>query len=155
MNIHELSGWIGEYDIINLYQDGRVEQEHLKNRITNAGLNMIRDALIGDISDLKLKYLALGDSNLAIDDNMTQLGNELFRTPWISQISTQTGQLQSTALVLDTEAVFNIQEIGIFAGVGANDNPNTGILVSRILWNKNKTNLESIQFVRTDTIARG
>jgi hypothetical protein len=155
IEIEERGGWIGEYDIIILYKDGTVERERIKNRLTNAGLNLPRDGFLGTVSDMKLKYLALGDSTLAIDDTHTQLGNERFRTAWIGQQATGTGQLQSTALVLDTEAVFNIQEIGIFAGSTATDAANTGIMVSRILWSRNKTNLESIQFVRTDTIGRG
>lgn len=155
MNIHEISGWIGEFDIVTRYKDGRVEREHVKNRITNAGLNMIRDGILGTVTDIQLKYLALGDSNIAIDDTQVQLGNERFRTQFINQNSTGIGKLQSTALVLDTEAVFNIQEIGIFAAAAASSSADTGILVSRILYSRNKTNLESIQFVRTDTFNRG
>ena len=153
--IEEINGWIGEYDILIKYKNGKEEREHIKNRITNVGLNMIRDALKGDVADIELKYLALGTSDIAIDDTQTQLGAEGFRTAFVSQTTPATGQLQSTALVLDTEAVINIREIGIFAGVGATSTANSGILVSRILWSRNKTNLESIQFVRTDTIGRG
>ena len=153
--IEELSGWLGEYDIVIKYKDGSEERKHIKNRITNAGLNMIRDGLKGDISDIELKYLALGTDNTAVDDTNTQLGAEGYRTAFISQTAPQTGQLQSTALVLDTEAVINIREIGIFAGVGATGTANSGIMVSRILWSRDKTNLESIQFIRTDTIGRG
>ena len=153
--IEEISGWLGEYDILIKCKDGTIERQHIKNRITNAGLNMIRDGLKGDIYDIELKYLALGTSDIAIDDTQTQLGTEGFRTAFVSQTTPQMGQLQSTALVLDTEAVINIREIGIFAGSGATGTANSGIMVSRILWSRDKTNLESIQFVRTDTIGRG
>lgn len=151
----ERSGWIGEYEIIILHEDGRVEKESLKNRITNAGLNMIRDGLKGSIADVQLKYLAVGTSAIAVDDAQTQLGVEGFRTTFVSKVDVGTGQLRSTAILLDSEAVFHIQELGIFAGPGATGAANSGILVSRILYDRNKTNLESIQFVRTDTIMRG
>ncbi|MDW7673787.1 MAG: hypothetical protein SCK28_04535 [Bacillota bacterium] len=152
----ELEGWLGQYEILIFDRNRQViERQKLKNRILNAGLNMLRDALKGDIQDVKLKYLALGASDMPIIDSQTQLGYEQFRTAWINQTASQTGQLQSTALVLDTEAVFNIREIGIFAGATATESANTGIMISRIIWSRDKTNLESIQFIRTDTINRG
>ncbi len=151
----EAPGWLGDWQIIVKPRYGKPENFSLKNRITNAGLDMIRDAWNGDLTDIELKYLALGDSDAALDDTMTTLDNELFRTTRTSAIAPATGQLQSTILVLDSEAVFHIKEIGIFAGAAADANPDTGIMVSRSLWSKDKTALESIQFVRTDTIARG
>jgi hypothetical protein len=154
LKVNELEGWIGEYEIVIRHKDGTVFREKLKNRLMNTGLNMVRDALNGDLTDLKLKYLALGDSKIAIDDTQTQLGNERFRTPFIKYDKPATGQLKTTAIAKDTEAVFQIEEIGIFAGP-ATDVANTGILVSRILYSRNKTNLESIQFIRTDTFNRG
>ena len=155
MKYTDSGGWLGEYDNIITAKNGKTERQHIRNRLTNAGLNMMRDALNGDVSDIELKYLALGDSGTPIDNDDTTLGNERFRTGWISQVKPGTGQLQSTAMVLDNEAVFHIQEIGIFAGPDATESANTGVLVSRILWERDKTNLESIQFVRTDTIKRG
>jgi hypothetical protein len=155
LNIEEFKGWIGEYDIVIRHIDGTIFREKLKNRLMNAGLNMVRDAMNGDLTDIKIKYLALGDSNIAVDDTQTQLGNERFRTPFIKYDKPTTGQLKTTAIAKDTEAVFQIEEIGIFAGSTATSAANAGILVSRILYSRNKTNLESIQFIRTDTFNRG
>lgn len=155
MLLKSINGWLGEYVIEIKHKSGKVERQSIKNRITNAGLNMLRDALNGEISDVELKYLALGDGNTPVSNNDNQLGNERFRTGWISQVKPGTGQLQSTAIALDNEAVFHIREIGIFAGSDATESANSGILVSRILWDRKKTELESIQFVRTDTITRG
>jgi len=155
MNIKELNGWIGEWDIIIKHKDGTTEKEHVKNRITNASLNMLRDALSGDVSDCEIKYLALGGSDKAVDDNDTTLDDEQFRTAEISRTKPETGRLQHTYIVIDDEAVFHIKEIGVFAGSTATETENTGTMISRILWDRNKTNLESIQFVRTDTIDRG
>jgi hypothetical protein len=155
LKVNEIEGWIGEYEIVIRHKDGTEIREKLKNRLTNAGLNMVRDALNGDLTDIKLKYLALGDSKIAIDDTQTQLGNERFRTPFIKYDKPATGQLKTTAIAKDNEAVFQIEEIGIFAGSTATSAANTGILVSRILYSRNKTNLESIQFIRTDTFNRG
>jgi hypothetical protein len=147
--------WAGEYEIITTYKDGTQTKETIKNRIMNAGLNLLRDALNGDVTDLKIKYLAVGTSSTAISDAQTQLGAEIFRTPFISQSISGTGVLQSTAIILDDEAVDDIRELGIFAGESATTASNTGVMISRILYTRNKTNLESIQFNRTDTIGRG
>jgi len=147
-------GWLGEYEIIVTHQDGNIEKEKLNNRITNAGLNMLRDGLKGDVTDLELKYLALGTDGTAVNDADTQLGLEGFRTTFIKKESPGIGILKSTALVLDNEAVFNVKELGIFAGATATPTADTGIMISRILYDRDKTNLESIQFVRSDTIDR-
>ena len=155
MLISEHTGWIGEYDIIIRHKDGTEERQRLKNRLTNAALNMMRDGLLGTATDFEIKYLALGTSGTPLNDNDTQLGNEQFRTPFVNQITPNTGVLQSTAIVLDNEAVFHVREIGVFATSAATEDPNTGVMISRVLWSRDKTNLESIQFLRTDTIGRG
>ena len=153
MLTHDTAGWLGEYEIVITHKSGQVERQKVKNRITNAGLNLIRDALMGSVAGMELTHLALGVSNIPLDDNQTQLGNEQFRTNFTSKEIMGPGQIQSTALVLDTEAAINIREIGVFANGG--DDPNSGVLISRILWTRDKTNLESIQFTRVDTIGRG
>lgn len=155
MQANEVSGWIGEYEIIFTHKDGTVTRDKLKNRIMNVGLNMLRDGLLGTVTDMELKYLALGTDDTAVADAQTQLVAEAFRTAFVTQITAGTGVAQSTALVLDSEAIFHIKEIGVFAGAAATSSADTGIMVSRILYDRDKTNLESIQFIRTDTIARG
>jgi len=149
------SGWLGQYEIIVTHHDGKIEKEKLNNRITNAGLNMIRDSLKGDVTDLELKYIALGTDGTAINDNDTQLGAEGFRSTFVKKESPGVGMLKTTALVLDNESLLHIKELAIFAGATATSTADTGIMLSRILYDRDKTNLESIQFVRTDTIDRG
>jgi len=152
---NSLNGWLGEWEIIITHKDGTIEKEKLKNRITNVGLNMLRDALYGDVSDCEIKYIALGTDDTALNDADTQLGSEEFRTEDISKVKPSVGRVQNTYIVTDNEAVVNIREIGLFAGATAGAGADTGIMISRILWSRDKTNLESIQFVRIDTIARG
>lgn len=144
------SNWQGEFIVIS---DGK--EEVIKNRITNIGLNLLRDFLNGDVSDGEIKYLALGTGSTAISDTSTQLEYEFFRTAFISTTKPDIGILEKTAFILDIEAVGNIQELGIFAGSTASTATNSGILISRVLYSRNKTNLESIQFVRRDNISRG
>ena len=152
--LYDVNGWLGEYEITITHKNGNVEVQRVKNRLTNAGLNMLRDALAGDVADAEIKYLALGTNDDPLDDTDTQLGTEIFRTSDISKVKPSTGKVQNTYIVLDAEAVGNIREIGVFAGAAAGAGANTGIMVSRILWSRDKTALESIQFVRIDTIGR-
>ena len=154
MLTHERAGWLGEFEIVIKHRDGTIERQQLRNRLTDAALDMLRDALAGDLSDAQIKYLALGDDGTALDDTDTTLGNENFRVAFQSPVIGTTGKVEHITIVLDTEAVFHIREIGVFAGAAATSAPDSGILVSRVLWDRDKTNLESIQFVRTDTIGR-
>lgn len=148
--MHELKGWIGQYEIL-----AGDEKFLINNLITDAGLNMIRDAFNGELASTEIRYLAVGTSATTVSTAQTQLGAEIFRTPFISSSKPATGQLEKTAVILETEAVANIREIGIFAGSTATTTANSGIMVSRVLYSRNKTNLESIQIVRRDTIQRG
>ena len=140
--MEEASGWFGKYEIV-------IGEERFKinNRITNAALSVVRDAWYGDVVNLQIKYLALGTGSLAVNDEDTALGIEQFRTEFIDREKKAHNQSQTTAIVLDNEAVFYIKEVGVFTA----DN----IMISRILWDRDKTNLESVQFIRTDTINRG
>jgi hypothetical protein len=143
-------GWAGKFEIIT-----GDERFLINNLITDIGLNLLRDALNGDVTTCEIKYLALGTSSAAVSDTDTQLGGEIFRTIFVSTTKPDIGELQKTALILENEAVAQIEEIGIFAGVTATTAANSGIMISRVLYSRNKTNLESLQIIRTDTIQRG
>ncbi len=154
--VDNIFGWLGEYEI-HVFGPNGTEVHKIKNLITDGALNLIRDALDGTVTDLTLKYLALGTDNgtiLPLVNTNTQLGAEAFRKAFTKQAVQGTGVLESTCYIAPTEANISIREIGIFAGAGATGSPNTGILISRVLWTKDKTNLESINIVRTDTIGR-
>lgn len=143
-------GWLGDFEIIT--DDERFT---IKNRITNAGLNLLRDALNGEATNCEIKYIALGTSSATVSDTDTQLGSEIFRAQFITTTKPDIGQLEKTVIILDNEAVAPIEEIGIFAGATASSATNSGIMISRVLYSRNKTNLESIQIVRRDSIQRG
>jgi hypothetical protein len=156
MNIDAATGWLGEYEIHIIGPNG-TEVHKIKNLITDGALNLIRDALDGTVTDLTLKYLALGTDDgttLPLANTNTKLGAEAFRKAFTKQAVQGTGVLESTVYIAPTEANVNIREIGIFAGANATTTADSGILVSRVFWTKDKTNLESINIVRTDTIGR-
>ena len=131
-----------------------LEETEIKNRIMNLALDEMLKALQGLTPDLDIAYMALGTSNTPLTNNDLTLGAEIFRTPPISQNKTATGELTTVFTVLDSEAVAQIEEIGIFGGSGATITADTGTLISRVLYSRNKTNSEEIQFTRIDRVVR-
>jgi len=144
--------WQGRFEI---YINGQLEAV-IDNRVMDAALDKLINSLTGVDPDLEIKYLALGTDNTAVTDSDTTLGTEIFRTaPTTGPSNTDTGEVTSEFVVLDSEAVATIEEIGIFAGSTATAAADSGTLVSRILWNKVKTNTMEINFKRVDKIIRG
>jgi len=153
--INDLLGWSGSFVIksTNL-KTGEVTENTVKNRITNTALQAIINILDNVDPDLDIKYLAIGTDNTPLNDNDTQLGNEIFRTQFLTSNNSATGQFTTTFAVLDNEAVGQWEEIGIFCGNSATSTANTGTLLSRILFSRNKSNLEEIDISRIDTVTR-
>lgn len=137
-----------------------LEQVTLTNTITDLLLNLYRDALAGDITadEFEVKYLAVGDDNTPPPDpGDTTLGNETFRKPLTSSSKPGTGQYKTVTYIAPAEAEGLIEELGWFAGPaaqpwGGGAGKDTGTLIARVLYSRNKTALESIQVERTDTI---
>jgi hypothetical protein len=154
---NEKLGWCGKFEIIVKNKEtGEITEEIKFNRVMDNVLDKLVKTLQGDAPDLEIEYLALGTGNTAITDSDTTLDTEIFRTPYTLRDATLgTGIMEHTFVVLDTEAVATIEEIGIFGGSTATASADTGTLISRILWHKVKSNSEEIQFIRTDTIGRG
>ena len=155
--MEEKNGWSGSFDIYvkSIDSEEFIHEKTIKNTIVDNGLNFLRDALRGIVSDAEIKYIAVGTSSVSVTTSDTQLGSEFFRKPVYSKSVTGTGALQTIAILDDSEAIAQIEEIGVFAGSTASTSSNSGIMISRVLYSRNKTNLESIQIQRTDTIARG
>jgi hypothetical protein len=153
--INEIN-WSGQFIIQTKdLKNGTVKTQIINNKVMDIVLNRLVRALQGVTPDLEIKYLALGTSNIPVTTLDTKLGNEIFRTPISNQELTATGELTTDFVVLDNEAIGSIREVGIFGGNTATSAPNTGILISRILWSKEKTSTEELNFKRIDRIGRG
>lgn len=145
--------WTTNIKVTAFDLEGKVKDvQEFHNEIHNVGFNMFRDFLDGNISDGEVKRLAIGTNDTAIDVTDTQLGTETFRKAMTTQVTGATGILVSTVYVSPSEAVVAIEELGWFAGTAAGAGVNSGIMVSRVLYSRNKTALESLQIERTDTI---
>ncbi len=147
--------WKGNVRITVFNLDGSIKEvKEFKNEIKNDGLNMVRDGLYGTVTDLQIKYCALGSSNAANNPAQSDLVAETFRKAITVRTPGGTGVLTDTTYIAPYEAVAppNIEEIGWFAGVDATAAANSGIMVARILYSRAKTNLESLQIDRVDTL---
>lgn len=155
--LQTINNWLGEFEITTCNKKtGEIKGETVKNRITNVALDKLAETLVGNAADLEIKYLAVGTSVSPLDDADTQLGAEIFRTVPVSGPSrTETGQIETEFTILDGEAVGNIREVAIFCGSTASGTANTGTMLTRILWKKDKSATEEITFKRIDRIRRG
>ena len=139
--------------------EGRIkERVTLKNTITNLLFNLYRDALAGDLAlkdDLEIRYLDLGNNSLAptvLDTTLTPLGSAFFRKVLTSSSKPAIGQYETVFYIAPAEAVGLIEKIGWFATAVPAPAVDTGTLIASVLWNRIKTNLESLQIERLDSI---
>jgi ribosomal protein L10 len=154
--INEKTFWDGIFEInIKNKITGEIKKEKIHNRLMNIALQELVKPLTGTAANLEIKYLAVGTGATAVTDNDAALAAQIFRTPDTSLSANATGQVTSEFIVLDSEAVATIEEIGIFGGTSATLTANVGILISRILWHHVKTSSEEITFRRIDTLTRG
>lgn len=152
--MNEVNGWQGTFDVYIRDQNGEmILDKTIKNTVTDSGLNFLRDLLRGTQTDGTIKYIAVGTSSASVSTSDTQLGAEYIRKG-VSRTAGSTGQLLTIGILEDSEAITQIEEIGVFAGSTASTASNSGIMISRVLYSRNKTSLESIQIQRTDTITR-
>lgn len=143
--------WHGKFEIYI----GNELVKTIDNRVMNAALNSLIGNLTATQTNLQIKYLAVGTSNTAVTDTQTQLGAEFFRTaPITAPTITNVGEVTTEFILLDTEAVGAIKELGIFVGSSATSTANSGIMLSRVLWDKTKTNSEEITIKRIDKVVR-
>ena len=123
--------------------------------ITQVGYNLFRDVLRGAVTDGKIKYMAWGTDGTANPNpnNLTQLNAEVGRKAVTSFVVGGVGILD-TILYMSPEdgAGVSIKEVGFFAGASATATANTGIMICRFLFSRDKTALESIQFDLKDII---
>lgn len=135
---------------------GRVlDVQELKNLLMTDGFNMVRDGFAGDVVDFQIKRMAIGDDDTPPAIDQSDLLNETERFAITSDSKPADGQYKSVWYIAPDEGVGAIEEVGWFAGAAAGPGAGTGIMISRILYSRNKTNLESIQFERTETIEEG
>ena len=160
MNEKAMTAWLGQWEVIS--HDAKTGKELWRekirpNLITDDGLNMFRDALKGTVTDCKIKYVALGNDATAPANNQTTLVAEQFRKIVTSQNvdPVTAGKLYTELYIADTEAnSFKCEEVAWFAGSAASATVDTGIMIARVLYSRQKSSTESWTIRRTDTMQR-
>uniref|UniRef100_A0A6M3KLA5 Uncharacterized protein n=1 Tax=viral metagenome TaxID=1070528 RepID=A0A6M3KLA5_9ZZZZ len=131
-----------------------LEVKEIHNLLTTVGLGMVIDLMqAGGPADGKIRYMGVGSNATPPAIAQTQLIAETFRKAVTSQAEITSTSLRTIVYIAPAEAVGWIKEIGWFSSPTAGAGANTGIMISRILYSRNKTALESIQVDRVDTIA--
>jgi hypothetical protein len=147
--------WRDNIEIYVYDLDGQIiDVKTFHNSLMNVGFNLARDALAGITTDLKIKYLAWGTSNAAVNVAQTALVAESGRKAITLQAAGATGVMVSTTYLAPFDAVgVQIEELGFFAGPLATAVSGTGIMVARALYSHLKTGVENINVVRSDLFA--
>ena len=146
----------GEFIFRTKEKNGIIKTEVVKNRLTNLAINAEIDILTGIAPNLEIKYIAIGTGTTPIDNAQTQLANEVFRViPSSPPTRPANGEITTEFIILETEAQVEIKEIGIFCGTGATATPNSGIMLSRVLWEFDKRSNIELSVTRIDKVVRG
>jgi hypothetical protein len=156
MNFDKEIKWDGYFEI-DILENGKLKEKiPLKhNLITDIGLDLIRDVLKGTAPFASINFVALGNGTNAPAISNTLLQNELFRKQVSAKVSGTVGELITELYIADDEAnSFSCKEIGWFGGIEAAADANTGIMIARVLFNRQKTIYESWLIRRIDTFGR-
>lgn len=127
----------------------------LQNEIKDAGLEMLAQALMSATAlDCKIKYLAWGSDDSDNTPDQTKLVGEFGRKAVTEQESGGSGVVITTTYLAPYDATEEtIKELGWFAGPSASATKDSGTMVARVLYERAKVGTESLQVIRTDTIA--
>ena len=123
----------------------------IENIITDDGRDLLAAALWDGSALPEITYLAVGDDDTTPVVGDTALGNERFRKVVTASTAGGTGEAITTTYLAPFDANFQIEELGFYGGA-ASEAAGSGTLIARVLYSKDKDNLESIQVERTDTV---
>lgn len=105
----------------------------------------------GTVNDLAIKFFAFGTGTGTPSVSDTKMFDEVYRKQ-VTQISNpSSGVVQSVCSLGSLEANYDLTEIGIFCGPEASSLPDSGIMLSHIMWKFDKNTNIVLNIVRTDT----
>lgn len=139
----KLEGLYRMYSIKD-YVKKQVGEEH--NLIMDACLNQVGKGFIGYsvFSDYGFQYLAIGDDNTPPGSADDTLGNELFRTPFVTTANPSEKIVTADFYITDTDFSGDIEEMGLFGGGDATSSADSGNLISSVLWSYTKSSSEEL-----------
>lgn len=137
---------------IEVRKDGKlVKVIDFDNQLTNLYKNDVLTQLnSGTTNDLQIKYLAIGTGTNPASPTDTQLQAEVFRVQPTSRAIT-TDYVQTIWVIPVQIGNFTYKEIGVFAG-DATATLNSGMMISRVNVNIEKTESMEVTFIRRDYV---
>ena len=137
--------------------DGRlIDTTEFNNQIEDTGLDYLARSLASSTFDMKIRYMGWGSSNTAVSSSDNVLGDERGRKIiTVSATSTTIGIIYNTVYLSPSEATTDIEELAWFASSSAVATADSGTMISRVLYSRSKTSLESLTVTRTDTFSTG
>lgn len=137
---------------IEIREAGRLARViELDNKLTEAYRQNILGKLNGDTTvSLEIKYLAVGTGSTPATISDTALETEIFRSVPTYQ-TIQGNTLQTTWVLLVSQANAHLREIGVFIGE-ATATADSGTLMSRINIDIEKTSAQEVTFIRSDIV---
>lgn len=121
------------------------------NQLTNLYKNDVLTQLnAGTTNGLQIKYLAIGTGTNTASPTDTQLQTEVFRVQPTSRAITA-DYVQTIWVIPVQIGNFTYKEIGVFAG-DATATLNSGMMISRVNVNIEKTESMEVTFVRRDYV---
>lgn len=151
MNIDGKLAMKGHWTIV-IRKGGKIVRVIEKdNQLTNKYRDSILNQLRGNAFDsLDIKYLAVGTGTTPASATDTQLATETFRSVPTSK-SVENGYVQTIWVLPTYLAIQRLREIGVFAG-NATATPNSGVMLSRINIDIDKTEDMEVTFIRKDYV---
>ena len=122
------------------------------NLITDAGRDLLADLLAGEagVETAGITHVALGTGDAEPSGDDEQLEDERYRRE-VERVRDSTGRVTTSTVVPDLDATdFTIREVGWFAG-GTSD-ADSGLLIARVLYERDKSDDESLGIERVDDI---
>lgn len=146
--------WAGMVTVTHRTPDGRVlHVARFGNLITDAGKDLLAASLRTAGNVAEIRYVAWGTGSTAPDPSDVALDTEVGRKiVTVQSAGGGVGECDTTVYLAPGQANVAIEELGWFAGSAATAAAGTGVLLARVLYSHTKTNLESIQVDRTDTL---
>lgn len=153
----ETTSWNGRYEFKFIDKNtGKIRKEVKYNKLLDTALNEMAKAILDGSNDLVPKYIGLGTQTTTIENTMTNMASETFRTYiGASPTVSGTGEILNTFYVLSTEALFHVRELGLWGGSTATSTIGTGKLLSYINFDDDRSaKNEEIQIFRYDKFER-
>ena len=122
----------------------QIDEKH--NVITTPCLNRLAMACVAYVfgSHYSIKYLAIGDDNTTVTAADTVLGNEVFRTQYVTRGNTSSKVAQGDFYITATDYTGDIEELGIFGGTSATSTADSGGMFSHVNWSYTKSSAEEL-----------